>query len=63
VIAAIYTRKSADQNLADEAKAVTRQVERARAYADIEVAAPPEDRAAAKRGLDTSADRGLEGSL
>ena len=33
MIAAIYARKSTDQNLPDEAKAVTRQVERARAYA------------------------------
>jgi hypothetical protein len=31
MIAAIYARKSTDQNLPDEAKAVTRQVERARA--------------------------------
>src|SRR5262249_10310395 len=34
VIAAIYARKSTDQNIADEEKSVTRQVERARAYAD-----------------------------
>jgi site-specific DNA recombinase len=33
MIAAIYARKSTDQNLPDEEKAVTRQVERARAYA------------------------------
>ena len=33
MIAAIYARKSTDQNLPDEAKAVTRQIERARAYA------------------------------
>jgi site-specific DNA recombinase len=33
MIAAIYARKSTDQNLPDETKAVTRQVERARAYA------------------------------
>jgi site-specific DNA recombinase len=33
VIAAIYARKSTDQNIADEEKSVTRQVERARAYA------------------------------
>ncbi len=32
-IAAIYARKSNDQNLPDEEKSVTRQVERARAYA------------------------------
>jgi DNA invertase Pin-like site-specific DNA recombinase len=29
----IYARKSTDQNIADEEKSVTRQVERARAYA------------------------------
>src|SRR5215472_573400 len=34
MIAAIYARKSTDQNIADEEKSVTRQVERARAYAD-----------------------------
>ncbi len=33
MIAAIYARKSTDQNVADEEKSVTRQVERARAYA------------------------------
>ena len=33
MIAAIYARKSTDQNLPDEEKAVTRQMERARAYA------------------------------
>jgi DNA invertase Pin-like site-specific DNA recombinase len=33
MIAAIYARKSTDQNVADEAKSVTRQVESARAYA------------------------------
>src|SRR5262249_53773641 len=33
MIAAIYARKSTDQNIADEEKSVTRQVERARAYA------------------------------
>jgi DNA invertase Pin-like site-specific DNA recombinase len=33
MIAAIYTRKSTDQNIADKEKAVTRQVESARAYA------------------------------
>src|SRR5215207_7070297 len=33
MIAAIYARKSTDQNVADEAKSVTRQIERARAYA------------------------------
>jgi site-specific DNA recombinase len=33
VIAAIYARKSTDQNVADEEKSVTRQVERATAYA------------------------------
>jgi DNA invertase Pin-like site-specific DNA recombinase len=32
-IAAIYARKSNDQNLPDEEKSVTRQVERAHAYA------------------------------
>src|SRR5215475_8067210 len=32
MIAAIYARKSTDQNIADEEKSVTRQVERARAY-------------------------------
>ena len=31
-IAAIYARKSTDQNIADEEKSVTRQLERARAY-------------------------------
>jgi DNA invertase Pin-like site-specific DNA recombinase len=34
MIAAIYARKSTDQNIADEEKSVTRQVERARAYAE-----------------------------
>jgi DNA invertase Pin-like site-specific DNA recombinase len=33
MIAAIYARKSTDQNIADEEKSVTRQVEHARAYA------------------------------
>jgi hypothetical protein len=33
MIAAIYARKSTDQNLPDEEKSVTRQVERARAFA------------------------------
>jgi site-specific DNA recombinase len=33
MIAAIYARKSTDQNVADEAKSVTRQVENARAFA------------------------------
>lgn len=33
MIAAIYARKSTDQNVADEAKSVTRQIDRARAYA------------------------------
>lgn len=33
MIAAIYARKSTDQNVADEEKSVTRQVERARAFA------------------------------
>ena len=33
MIAAIYARKSTDQNLPDEEKSVTRQVERARTYA------------------------------
>ena len=33
MIAAIYARKSTDQHVADEEKSVTRQVERARAYA------------------------------
>jgi DNA invertase Pin-like site-specific DNA recombinase len=33
MIAAIYARKSTDQNLPDEEKSVTRQVEHARAYA------------------------------
>src|SRR5262245_58428387 len=33
MIAAIYARKSTDQHIADEEKSVTRQVERARAYA------------------------------
>jgi site-specific DNA recombinase len=33
MIAAIYARKSTDQNVVDEAKSVTRQVEHARAYA------------------------------
>ena len=33
MIAAIYARKSTDQNLPDEEKSVTRQIERARAYA------------------------------
>jgi DNA invertase Pin-like site-specific DNA recombinase len=34
MIAAIYARKSTDQNIADEEKSVSRQVERARAYAE-----------------------------
>src|SRR5688572_22646535 len=34
MISAIYARKSTDQNVADEAKSVTRQLERARAYAE-----------------------------
>ena len=34
MIAAIYARKSTDQNIADEEKSVTRQVDRARAYAE-----------------------------
>jgi len=33
MIAAVYARKSTDQNIADEEKSVTRQVEHARAYA------------------------------
>jgi len=33
MIAAIYARKSTDQNIADEEKSVTRQVDRATAYA------------------------------
>ena len=33
MLAAVYARKSTDQNLPDEEKSVTRQVERARAYA------------------------------
>jgi DNA invertase Pin-like site-specific DNA recombinase len=33
MLAAIYARKSTDQNIADEEKSVTGQVERARAYA------------------------------
>jgi site-specific DNA recombinase len=33
MIAAIYARKSTDQNVPDEEKSVTRQIERARAYA------------------------------
>jgi site-specific DNA recombinase len=35
MIAAIYARKSTDQNIADEEKSVTRQIERARAYAAL----------------------------
>jgi DNA invertase Pin-like site-specific DNA recombinase len=34
MIAAIYARKSTDQNIADEENSVTRQVERARQYAE-----------------------------
>jgi site-specific DNA recombinase len=34
MIAAIYARKSTDQNIADEEKSVTRKVERARQYAE-----------------------------
>jgi DNA invertase Pin-like site-specific DNA recombinase len=34
MIAAIYARKSTDQNIADEEKSVARQVARARAYAE-----------------------------
>ena len=33
MIAAIYARKSTDQNISDEEKSVTRQKEQARAYA------------------------------
>ena len=33
MIASIYARKSTDQNVSDEEKSVSRQVERARAYA------------------------------
>lgn len=33
MIAAVYARKSTDQNVGDEEKSVTRQVERARAFA------------------------------
>jgi hypothetical protein len=33
VSAAIHARKSADQNIADEEKSVTRQVEHTKAYA------------------------------
>jgi site-specific DNA recombinase len=33
MIAAIYARKSTDQNVSDEEKSVTRQVQHARAYA------------------------------
>jgi DNA invertase Pin-like site-specific DNA recombinase len=33
MIAAIYARKSTDQNISDEEKSVTRQVQHARAYA------------------------------
>src|SRR5262245_35061441 len=33
MIAAVYARKSTDQNIADEEKSVARQVARARAYA------------------------------
>jgi DNA invertase Pin-like site-specific DNA recombinase len=34
MIAAIYARKSTDQNVSDEGKSVTRQAERARAWAE-----------------------------
>ena len=34
MIAAIYARKSTDQNIADDEKSVARQVARARAYAE-----------------------------
>jgi DNA invertase Pin-like site-specific DNA recombinase len=34
MIAAIYARKSTDQNVADEEKSVTRQAEHARAHAE-----------------------------
>lgn len=40
MIAAIYARKSTDQNLPDEAKAVTRQAERARAPKPRAMAGP-----------------------
>ena len=33
MIAAVYCRKSTDQNVPDEEKSVTRQLERAHAYA------------------------------
>ena len=33
MLAAIYSRKSTDQNVSDEEKSVTRQVEHARAFA------------------------------
>jgi DNA invertase Pin-like site-specific DNA recombinase len=34
MIAAVYARKSTEQNTSDEEKSVTRQVEHARAYAE-----------------------------
>ena len=36
MIAAIYARKSTDQNLPDAEKSVTRQIEHATAYADAQ---------------------------
>jgi DNA invertase Pin-like site-specific DNA recombinase len=53
MITAIYARKSTDQNLPDEEKSVTRQIERARSYA------------AAKGwtvGADVYADDGISGA-
>ena len=44
MIAAIYARKRTDQNIADEEKFVTRQVERARAYAARQAWAVAEER-------------------
>lgn len=43
MIAAIYARKSTDQNVSDEEKSVTRQIERARAYAASKGWAVPDD--------------------
>ena len=35
IVAAVYARKSTEQNVSDEEKSITRQVERARAYAAL----------------------------
>src|SRR5260370_10585099 len=53
MIAAVYARKSTDQNLPDEEKSVTRQIERARAYATAK---------GWRMGADVYADDGISGA-